>query len=383
MKGKIKTKEQGITLIALVITIIVLLILAGVSIAMLTGENGILTQAQTAKENTEKASLIEQVQVDILGEQTKGNGSGISAGTLQGILDDYFTNVPPNANDIINMEEPLKSIEGNYDIPLSDIYTGEIIGEKEPIEVAESYVANFADMDGDGDADGIIYADLAKGGSGQWAVNGSRDWGKYSYEAETTGLKEYYIEEENYTDERFSGNGNVSGKLIAPIEGTSGKDRFYVMALEDINTGTRYCWYDAAYGKLDKTVATDYDDFGDGKENTAYVMDKWNLGTAEGGWGAQNDNGTYDDMWGVKELKDKVDEGWFVPSKDEWAAFGDMATKTLGLNTSNYSSYGLSDWYWSSSQNGTYYAYSANFDYGYIRSSNVDNGDYVRLSATF
>ena len=44
-----KRKEQGITLIALVITIIVLLILAGVSIAMLTGQNGILTQANNAK----------------------------------------------------------------------------------------------------------------------------------------------------------------------------------------------------------------------------------------------------------------------------------------------------------------------------------------------
>ena len=48
-------KQKGITLIALVITIIVLLILAGVSIAMLTGENGILTQAKKAKEETEEA----------------------------------------------------------------------------------------------------------------------------------------------------------------------------------------------------------------------------------------------------------------------------------------------------------------------------------------
>ena len=47
--------NKGITLIALVITIIVLLILAGVSIAMLTGQNGILTQAQNAKNRTEEA----------------------------------------------------------------------------------------------------------------------------------------------------------------------------------------------------------------------------------------------------------------------------------------------------------------------------------------
>ena len=48
-------EEKGITLIALVITIIILLILAGVSIAMLTGENGILTQTQRAKVETENA----------------------------------------------------------------------------------------------------------------------------------------------------------------------------------------------------------------------------------------------------------------------------------------------------------------------------------------
>ena len=50
------TNNRGITLIALVITIIVLLILAGVSISMLTGENGILTQANKAKKATEEAA---------------------------------------------------------------------------------------------------------------------------------------------------------------------------------------------------------------------------------------------------------------------------------------------------------------------------------------
>ena len=52
MKQKI-AERKGITLIALVITIIVLLILAGISIAMLTGDNGILTQAKDAKLQTE------------------------------------------------------------------------------------------------------------------------------------------------------------------------------------------------------------------------------------------------------------------------------------------------------------------------------------------
>ena len=48
-------RNRGITLIALVVTIIVLLILAGISIAMLTGQNGILNRASEAKEKTRVA----------------------------------------------------------------------------------------------------------------------------------------------------------------------------------------------------------------------------------------------------------------------------------------------------------------------------------------
>ena len=63
-----KLKERkGITLIALVITIIVLLILAGVSIAMLTGENGILNQANKAKTETEYKGAEEKVKLAIMG----------------------------------------------------------------------------------------------------------------------------------------------------------------------------------------------------------------------------------------------------------------------------------------------------------------------------
>ena len=64
---KIVKKQTGITLIALVITIIVLLILAGVSIATLTGNNGILKQANTAKENNKVATAKERVQLEAAG----------------------------------------------------------------------------------------------------------------------------------------------------------------------------------------------------------------------------------------------------------------------------------------------------------------------------
>lgn len=58
-------ENKGITLIALVITIIVLLILAGVAIAMLSGENGILNQTKRANINTVMASAKEAVAIEV------------------------------------------------------------------------------------------------------------------------------------------------------------------------------------------------------------------------------------------------------------------------------------------------------------------------------
>ena len=57
--------QKGITLIALVITIIVLLILAGVSIAMLTGQNGVLTRATEAQSDTEVAEVVERINLEL------------------------------------------------------------------------------------------------------------------------------------------------------------------------------------------------------------------------------------------------------------------------------------------------------------------------------
>ena len=62
-RKKIFKSTKGITLIALVVTIIILLLLAGVSIAMLTGNNGILTQGQRAKEETRIAGVEEVVKL--------------------------------------------------------------------------------------------------------------------------------------------------------------------------------------------------------------------------------------------------------------------------------------------------------------------------------
>ena len=62
-------RNKGITLVALVITIIILLILAGISIATLTGQNGLLSKANIAGEETKKATYKEVL--DLLGMEIR------------------------------------------------------------------------------------------------------------------------------------------------------------------------------------------------------------------------------------------------------------------------------------------------------------------------
>ena len=75
---KLNLKERkGITLIALVITIIVLLILAGVSVAMLTGQNGILTQAQSAKTTNTNKSAEEKVKLAVMAARSQSEDASL------------------------------------------------------------------------------------------------------------------------------------------------------------------------------------------------------------------------------------------------------------------------------------------------------------------
>ena len=118
-----KNSNKGITLIALVVTIIVLLILAGISISMVIAENGIINKATEAKELTTKGQIIERVRMDILSKQAENQGD-ITNKDLRTILNDYFTNVPaelPTDPSELN-ELELTSIDGGYKIKFGEIW---------------------------------------------------------------------------------------------------------------------------------------------------------------------------------------------------------------------------------------------------------------------
>ena len=86
-KGIVKNKNSGITLISLVVTIIVLLILAGISISMLSGDNGLLKRAGDARDDTVIGQEKEQVELAYISAAVKKLGDNVDKDDLQDELD--------------------------------------------------------------------------------------------------------------------------------------------------------------------------------------------------------------------------------------------------------------------------------------------------------
>ena len=80
-------KEKGVTIIALVITIIVLLILAGISITTLTGEKGLINQARDNSSEAQRESIIGKIEADLFKEKTK-TGNTPSKEDLKKIIEE-------------------------------------------------------------------------------------------------------------------------------------------------------------------------------------------------------------------------------------------------------------------------------------------------------
>ena len=120
MKKMKNKKERGITLISLVITIIVLIILAGVSMNLVFGNLGIVTKAKEAKTATEIASIKEKIQTEIISKQAENYGN-ISDDTLTKILKKYGTiNYDTDGKTI----KSITTTKGNYEIAMADIWSG-------------------------------------------------------------------------------------------------------------------------------------------------------------------------------------------------------------------------------------------------------------------
>ena len=138
-KGIVKNKNSGITLIALVITVIVLLILAGISISMLSGNNGILQRATDAKTETEKGEVYEQISLATASGEMEYYSNGTDRITayknalLNGVDGIDRDNLIDNGSNLITGTVTTKSGK-KYDfsvpVPVTDI----ILAEHDDVE---------------------------------------------------------------------------------------------------------------------------------------------------------------------------------------------------------------------------------------------------------
>ncbi len=201
IQDRIKTKgNKGITLIALVITIIVLLILAGVTIAALSGDNGILRRATEAKEQTNQKNDEETEKIggyeSTIEQYVDGNGGGSGSGGSGGSgTGTNFSNV--NTTD----SNPAGAVPANSTVVEADANKGIVIKDKNNNEWVWIEVPKTT-----------VFADLT---------------------IDTTGT----LTDQNYTD--------IKNKLIA-----------YATTYREGSSGQGYNWTDEWYAKDGSTLVT-------------------------------------------------------------------------------------------------------------------------------
>jgi len=120
-----KKSNEGITLISLVVTIIILIILAAVSINLVLGQNGLITRTQTSGREYEKAGIIETIRNDIYVKQIDKLKNG-----QDGKLTESELNAILKGHGDVNGEN-FAPTGKNYEIPIVEIYNEGFATEKD------------------------------------------------------------------------------------------------------------------------------------------------------------------------------------------------------------------------------------------------------------
>ena len=272
-----KFKEQkGITLIALVITIIVLLILAGVSIAMLTGDNGILTQANKAKTETEYKGAEEKVKLAIMGARADDGQMtvaelereiGYQGGTLTGdafpveVTVDGHTFTVENSGKVTGNEgsgtTPTPEGQGTLGTVTGNENTNTTVKDKLGNEVkvpAGFKVVNPTETV----PDGIIIEDVSheatKGSQFVWIPVGIVK--KLDGSTETITLSRYTFAENGQETEQGEKDISIDESYYCQELVTSNKENTTAKNLEEFKTKANKGYYIGRYEARDKDTTT-------------------------------------------------------------------------------------------------------------------------------
>lgn len=142
--------NKAITMISLVVTIIILIIIAGISINLAIGENGLLNRSKTAANETEKAALIEKIKLELLDKQRENIGRELTQDEIIEILNKYGDVQYNDENVIIG----LKPADKDYVIPIEELYDIE-----EKVKILE-YTNSLKMTEGDSQTLNLIYTGI-------------------------------------------------------------------------------------------------------------------------------------------------------------------------------------------------------------------------------
>lgn len=328
---KVQKREKGITLIALVITIVVLLVLAGVSINLVVGENGLIEKTKKAKIATKRGEIEDYATLKIADLYVNNplNTEDINDATiLTALKADLTTERGYELRDVNTTNETvdiaLTATDSTGDnISAITVKSAGDLKVGDLVDSSKTRVGYYADLEGDGTVDGVIYADLAFSVSDRWGGS----YGAFSYTAQP-GLKEYVVTKATYNDGHFG-----DAPVIAPKSGTSENDRFYVMALSDVSSSSYYWDYNYDYDYNSKNYGTELT-FGTGRSNTKKMVEYWDnhstveipvyesvrvddSGTGSGHYEDQLVDTKYISDWNSSDIwyniKTQYNNNWFVP----------------------------------------------------------------------
>ena len=399
--------DRAITLIALIVTIIVLLILAGVTINLAVNNQGIFSKAKTAgrvyseKEATEQAGLLmseyqmEKSQDDSLTLQKfltdKGANYEEDGDNLNLFEDGYIVTVDKNGT-IISAERDagvqpkvtakVYTSEGKEVTSNSDAQNNEYItivvenkGDLSSIDSIQVFNESGTELTEKssspiGNTSAVASYKIVQNGKYTIKVKGTKDGTQRTKTVIVT------ISNISYTGcyADVNDDGTVDGVIFIDLTlgatGQWGDDRgtysysAVTSGLRSYKISTKTSSYSGKFGT--KSVIAPNETSGNAR---FYVMALSDF-----------DTNTYTWSDACSETKEIGSVKFRLPSKEEWSAFGGQ----LGITTSDYSStYDLSYRYWSSTEYASSNAFFADFDNVYMNNNLKVLDCYVRLCATF
>lgn len=210
---KMIRKEKGITLIALVVTIVVLLILAGVSINLVIGNNGIISKAKEAKIATEQSTVFENLKLEEQNYYIEKSTQETDKDLLTHLRDKGLI----DQNQVVNVKKIGNNFStGNGTIETGDIYKVENKEEAvakvagvDNVKVASTtsieYVVKYYDKDLNAKILGELFDERTETNhyGGLDVVSTNSDYFTYIFDTETktatiTGIKDEYMKKGYY-----------------------------------------------------------------------------------------------------------------------------------------------------------------------------------------